>query len=430
MSKRLLFALLSAALAAATLVGLTLPATPAQAELRTVTVRLDDGSLSTVTVDVPPGTPLSDIIVPAGTPLADVTVPTPAPTPTVTEPAPAPTPTTPSTPAPTPRGGGSADPSRPRGGGSPSRQTPKTSDKGALQKTTGDAEKAKKKVVRHAPKAEPQREVKKKLDKIDDKLRNHDGSPAPSNPTFFDALPGPAVAAGVPNFVIQKFRVPIFLLPIYQAAGIQYGIRWEILAAINEIETDYGRNLNVSSAGAVGWMQFLPSTWRLYGVDANGDGVKDPYNPLDAVFAAARYLRAAGADQDIRRAVFAYNHAEWYVDSVLLRAQVIGGLPSNLVGSLTGLTRGRFPVQAKATYAGQVKRRDLRSLKGKANAAYVVESDGRRKGIEIYSRAGAPVVAVNDGRILEVGHNHRLGNFVRLQDVYGNTYTYGHMRDV
>src|SRR5215216_3754291 len=70
MSKRLLFALLSAALAAATLVGLTLPATPAQAELRTVTVRLDDGSLSTVTVDVPPGTPLSDIIVPAGTPLA------------------------------------------------------------------------------------------------------------------------------------------------------------------------------------------------------------------------------------------------------------------------------------------------------------------------------------------------------------------------
>ena len=104
------------------------------------------------------------------------------------------------------------------------------------------------------------------------KLRNADGSPTPTNPGFFDALPGPSTANGVPNFVIRKFRVPTFLLPIYQAAGIQYGIRWEILAAINEIETDYGRNLNVSSAGAVGWMQFMPSTWKMYGVDANKDG--------------------------------------------------------------------------------------------------------------------------------------------------------------
>jgi murein DD-endopeptidase MepM/ murein hydrolase activator NlpD len=204
-------------------------------------------------------------------------------------------------------------------------------------------------------------------------------------------------------------------------------VRWEVLAAINEIETDYGRNLNVSSAGAVGWMQFLPSTWRLYGVDANGDGVKDPYNPVDAVFAAARYLRAAGADTDLRRAVFAYNHASWYVDSVLLRAQVIGGLPSNLVGSLTGLTQGRFPVQARATYAGQLKPRAKRVRSG--NAAMLVESSNRR-GINIFSRDGAPVVAVNDGRIVSVGFNKRLGHFVKLQDVYGNTYTYGHLERV
>ena len=91
-----------------------------------------------------------------------------------------------------------------------------------------------------------------------------------------DALPGPSFATGVPNFVIRKFRVPIFLLPIYQAAGIQYGVRWEVLAAINEIETDYGRNLNVSSAGALGWMQFIPSSWRMYGVDANKDGTQGP----------------------------------------------------------------------------------------------------------------------------------------------------------
>ena len=256
--------------------------------------------------------------------------------------------------------------------------------------------------------------------------QNPDGSPNAANPTFSLSTPGPA-RIGVPNFFIDKFRIPPFLLPIYQAAGIQYGVRWEILAAINEIETDYGRNLNVSSAGALGWMQFMPSTWRLYGVDANGDKVKDPYNPVDAIFAAARYLRAAGADTDIRRAVFAYNHADWYVDSVLLRAQVIGGLPSNLVGSLTGLTQGRFPIQAKATYAGQLERKRKRVRQG--NAAMLVEPTGRR-GIRIFSRAGAPVVAVNDGRIVKIGESKRLGRYVVLQDVYGNTYTYGHLATV
>ena len=164
-------------------------------------------------------------------------------------------------------------------------------------------------------------------------------------------LPGPSFTTGVPNFVIRKFRVPVFLLPIYQAAGIQYGIRWEVLAAINEIETDYGRNLNVSSAGALGWMQFIPSSWRAYGTDANKDGKKDPYNPVDAIFAAARYLKAAGYEKDVRRSIFAYNHADWYVDSVMLRARLIAGVPADLVGSLTGLTEGRFPVAARARYA-------------------------------------------------------------------------------
>ena len=197
--------------------------------------------------------------------------------------------------------------------------------------------------------------------------------PTLDNPTFSLSTPG-AAPIGVPNFFIDKFRIPPFLLSIYQAAGIQYGIRWEVLAAINEIETDYGRNLNISSAGAVGWMQFMPATWKMYGVDANQDGKKDPFNPVDAIFAAARYLRAAGGEQDIRKAIFAYNHADWYVDSVLLRARVIGGLPSNLVGSLTGLTQGRFPVAAKATYADDLSERDIKTMKGKGNKAVVVES--------------------------------------------------------
>ena len=75
---------------------------------------------------------------------------------------------------------------------------------------------------------------------------------------------GPA-PIGVPNFVIDSFEIPPFLLPIYQACGTEYGIPWEVLASINKIETAFGTNLNVSTAGAMGWMQFIPSTWEAYG---------------------------------------------------------------------------------------------------------------------------------------------------------------------
>jgi murein DD-endopeptidase MepM/ murein hydrolase activator NlpD len=256
-------------------------------------------------------------------------------------------------------------------------------------------------------------------------LRHPDGSPTRSNPTFFDALPGPAPVTGVPNFVIQKFHVPPFLLPIYQAAGIQYGIRWEVLAAINEIETDYGRNLNVSSAGALGWMQFMPATWKMYGVDANKDGKRDPYNPVDAIFAAARYLKAAGGDKDIRKSIFAYNHAGWYVDSVMLRARLIAGYPADLIGSLTGLTEGRFPVAAHARYADDLSERAaLKHVKPGQNAANVVDSSATRRGIDIFAKKGSPVVAVNDGVVKEIGKSKKNGLYVVLQDVYGNRYTY------
>jgi murein DD-endopeptidase MepM/ murein hydrolase activator NlpD len=95
-----------------------------------------------------------------------------------------------------------------------------------------------------------------------------------------------------------------------------------VLASINRIESNFGQNMGPSSAGAVGWMQFMPSTWLRWGMDADGDGVSDPWNPEDAVYSAARYLAAAGGATDISRAVFAYNHAQWYVDEVLAGAQV------------------------------------------------------------------------------------------------------------
>ena len=144
-----------------------------------------------------------------------------------------------------------------------------------------------------------------------------------------------------------RFPGPLFLLPIYQAASVQYGIPWEVLASINEIETAFGSNLNVSSAGAVGWMQFMPATWAMWGVDANRDGQKNPNDPVDAIFSAARYLRASGAGHDLPRAIFAYNHANWYVEKVLRRATEIGDLPEDLLATL---------VAAGRTQAGAIRR--------------------------------------------------------------------------
>jgi murein DD-endopeptidase MepM/ murein hydrolase activator NlpD len=111
---------------------------------------------------------------------------------------------------------------------------------------------------------------------------------------------------------------------LWHRAGAAYGIPWQVLAAINKIESNFGRNMGPSSAGAVGWMQFMPSTWVRWGTDASSDGIADPWDPEDAVFSAARYLAAAGGRQDLARGVFAYNHADWYVRDVLELANVYG----------------------------------------------------------------------------------------------------------
>jgi murein DD-endopeptidase MepM/ murein hydrolase activator NlpD len=97
-----------------------------------------------------------------------------------------------------------------------------------------------------------------------------------------------------------------------------------VLAAINKVESNFGRNMGPSSAGAIGWMQFMPSTWLRWGTDANADGVADPWDAQDAIYSAARYLAAAGGTTDIARGVFAYNHAQWYVDEVLGLARLYG----------------------------------------------------------------------------------------------------------
>jgi hypothetical protein len=254
-----------------------------------------------------------------------------------------------------------------------------------------------------------------------------EGVPTTANPTTTIASFGPA-PIGVPNFVIDSFEIPPFLLPIYQACGTEYGIPWEVLASINKIETAFGTNLNVSSAGAVGWMQFLPSSWEMYGLDANGDGRKDPYNPVDAICAAAHYLKVAGGTHDLYDAILAYNHADWYAQEVLLYARAYGKLPTDLVGSLTGLTEGaHFPIAAGARYADDVSARASAKASTDQSAAEVISSSPTARGINIFSHRGAPVVAINDGVIRKVGQSPRLGKYLVLEDTYGNRYTYAEL---
>jgi hypothetical protein len=101
------------------------------------------------------------------------------------------------------------------------------------------------------------------------------------------------------------------LLADYRNAERRFGVHWQVLAAINLIETAFGRVVNRSSAGAQGPMQFLPATWRAYGLGGDID------SPRDAILGAANYLHRSGAPGDDRRAVFAYNHSTLYVDAVL-----------------------------------------------------------------------------------------------------------------
>jgi hypothetical protein len=161
------------------------------------------------------------------------------------------------------------------------------------------------------------------------------------------------------------------LLGLWQRFGTQYGVPWQVLAAINKVESNFGRNMGPSSAGAIGWMQFMPSTWERWGVDANGDGVADPWSPEDAIAAAARYLAASGGATDISRAVFSYNHAQWYVDEVMQLAQLFGNGGVDATFSLDRMQVSLDQARNKVVHANQQllrAERDLRMLSGRERA--------------------------------------------------------------
>jgi membrane-bound lytic murein transglycosylase B len=314
-------------------------------------------------------------------------------------------------------------------------------------------------------------------------------------------LSSTAVSAQALDF----YRIPLFLLPVYQAAAIQYDVPWQILAGINEVETDYGSDLAVSTAGALGWMQFMPQTWLQYGVDATNAGYADPYNPVDAIFAAARYLHAAGASHNLRRAILAYNHSQAYVEAVMLRARLVATYPRSVIGTLTGLVDGQAPTlgahvapgavylpastaseigsgtaqsgaagtatspATSSTTAGAVPASPLVAGASATDGAAAVADTAARAGakgarhasavpgstpppppqvvaaraeaaanaaakptqlMDLLGTPGAAVVAVQNGRVVHLGHSRALGRYLVLRDVYGDIFTYAGLGDI
>ena len=127
---------------------------------------------------------------------------------------------------------------------------------------------------------------------------------------------GGSPAKALPPWIIVTPPPPEELLRFYKGAEAEFGIPWYYLASINLIESRMGRINGDSTAGAQGPMQFIPSTWAAYGKGNVND-------PRDAIMAAARYLKAAGAPGDMPKALFAYNHSQPYVNAVILYADAM-----------------------------------------------------------------------------------------------------------
>lgn len=206
--------------------------------------------------------------------------------------------------------------------------------------------------------------------------------------------------------------VPATYLGLYQDAGQLFGLDWAFLAAIGYIESGHGKNLGPSSAGALGPMQFMPATWASYGLDGDGDGRRNVMDPADAIPGAARLLKANGAPGDWPRAIFAYNHAEWYVQDVLAQAERYRG-PCTQTAPVENGGRLAWPVAGPITSAFCERRPWERC----------------HPGIDIGVPSGTPVHAAGRGTVTLARPVSGYGNFVCVTHGAKLTTCYAHLGD-
>jgi len=256
------------------------------------------------------------------------------------------------------------------------------------------------------------------------------------------ACPASAAEAEGSGALNEK-GIPAELVPIIRAAASRYelGPRGPaILAAILKVESDFGRNMGPSSAGAEGWTQFMPATWDAYGVDANRDGRKDPRTAEDAIHAAARYLKASGAPKDWDKALFAYNHALWYQNDLIYPAAKRFGDPGaggdgNLGSGAAAPSEGPAACTCAASAAppssstGPTK---AKIIQGPYEGTHSLGNWQSDRAIDIALPMGTPLVAIESGVVTKTGGQAslegRFGGYSLTLAGGGNAFFYTHLK--
>ena len=240
-----------------------------------------------------------------------------------------------------------------------------------------------------------------------------------------------------------KKQIPKWLIPVYIDAARKFKLGregWSYLAAVDLVENGYEgeRGSETSYANAQGPMQFIPSTWAAYKQDGDGDGKAEIQNHRDAIFAAANYLRASGAP-NWQRALFAYNHAQWYVDKVTAIAlDYLGQGTENATRFVSG---GAAPDCTCATGMGAGESdtgSGLTSLPGRApklrwptSTRTISSPFGQRwgrlhAGIDVPVATGTPLHAAAAGRVTQAGPFGGYGNYTCLQHARNLSTCYAH----
>lgn len=226
-------------------------------------------------------------------------------------------------------------------------------------------------------------------------------------------------------------------MTIFEQAQERYGVSWAVLAAIAKHETDFGKNMGPSFAGAVGFMQFMPTTWSGsrnpkasdnpanpswdtdpqtiaqyggFGTDGDGDGNADPFNAWDAVFAAANMLAKNGFAKDPRKAIYTYNHDWGYVDWVLSKAEEYSN-------QMAPTEDGVWPLPPQYT--------EITCPYGSPR-----EDSGFHHGVDIACPVGTPVFAALPGRVTYTGWKGPYGNCIIVDSGSGTEILCAHLSQI
>lgn len=243
--------------------------------------------------------------------------------------------------------------------------------------------------------------------------------------------------------------IPAEYIPIYQEAGEKYGVEWILIAAIHKVETNFSQNLAVSSAGAIGHTQFMKCTWLSwrypncssapesvytnvsiinkyggYGVDGNGNGKADPWELEDSIYATAKYLSANMTgntlEEKMRNAIYAYNHADWYVERVLTYYEMFKAGGGTVVAEIKGDKAWPVPYTKNLTSYFGLRNDPTSGKKGVQHNGIDISSGG------IY---GTPIVAFADGIVTYSQFNTGGYGYLVIIDHGNNVKTYyAHMK--